>query len=279
MILQMFQLKSRTNGHTLRRYKRKPAPVSSFVKIENLHKSYDALHVVKGVSLDVEEGQVVSIIGASGSGKSTFLRCLNLLEMPQAGEIIIDGERLPLGPDGPARKVTDQKALTQLRADTGMVFQNFNLWTHLTVLQNVIEGPMLVKNLSKADATAKALALLERVGLSDKTQQYPAELSGGQQQRVAIARTLAMDPKVLLFDEPTSALDPEMVGEVLQVIRDLAAEGRTMIVVTHEMGFAREVSQKVVFLHNGKVEEQGPPAQLFDAPQSEITQRFLSKVL
>lgn len=253
--------------------------MASFVEVEDLHKSYDALHVVKGVSLNVEEGQVVSIIGASGSGKSTFLRCLNLLEMPQAGEIRIDGQRLPLGPEGPVRKVTDAKALTQLRADTGMVFQNFNLWTHLTVLQNVIEGPMMVKKMSKADATAKALALLDRVGLSDKTHQYPAELSGGQQQRVAIARTLAMDPKVLLFDEPTSALDPEMVGEVLQVIRDLAAEGRTMIVVTHEMGFAREVSQQVVFLHDGKVEEMGPPSQLFDAPQSEITKRFLSKVL
>ena len=251
----------------------------SFVEVEDLHKSYEALHVVKGVSLDVKEGEVVSIIGASGSGKSTFLRCLNLLEMPQAGEIRIDGKRLPLSEAGPGRKVTDQKALTQLRADTGMVFQNFNLWTHLTVLQNVIEGPMLVKKMSKAAATKKGMALLDRVGLSDKTHQYPAELSGGQQQRVAIARTLAMDPKVLLFDEPTSALDPEMVGEVLQVIRDLADEGRTMIVVTHEMGFAREVSQKVVFLHNGKVEEAGPPAQLFDAPQSEVTKRFLSKVL
>ncbi|SLN62110.1 Octopine permease ATP-binding protein P [Roseovarius albus] len=253
---------------------------NAYLTVEGLHKSYGDLDVIKGVSFAGAEHEVISLLGASGSGKSTILRCINLLEMPDRGEITIDGVRLPLS-DASAgeRKVTDQKALSAIRARLGMVFQGFNLWAHMTILENVIEGPVHVLGQSKAEAKNRAEALLERVGIADKRNNYPSQLSGGQQQRVAIARTLAMDPKVLLFDEPTSALDPEMVGEVLNVMRDLADEGRTMIVVTHEMGFAREVSTKAIFLHQGRISEQGPPEEVFGNPQSAECQQFLAKVL
>ncbi|WP_299959587.1 ATP-binding cassette domain-containing protein [uncultured Roseobacter sp.] len=253
---------------------------NAYLKVEGLHKSFGHLEVIKGVSFSGNEHQVISLLGASGSGKSTILRCINLLEMPNQGEISIDGTRLPLsiGKNG-VRKVTDQKALCNIRSKLGMVFQGFNLWAHMTILQNVIEGPVQVLGQSKSDATARAEHLLDRVGIADKRHSYPSQLSGGQQQRAAIARTLAMDPKVLLFDEPTSALDPEMVGEVLSVMRDLADEGRTMVVVTHEMGFAREVSDKVIFLHKGKISEQGTPDDVFGNPQSAECRQFLAKVL
>ncbi|WP_299297256.1 ATP-binding cassette domain-containing protein [uncultured Tateyamaria sp.] len=253
---------------------------SAYLTVDGLHKSYGALEVIKGVSFSGTEHEVISLIGASGSGKSTILRCINLLEIPNRGEITIDGVRLPLSDVGTGdRKVTDQKALSAIRARLGMVFQGFNLWAHMTILENVIEGPVHVLGLSKAEARGRAEALLERVGIADKRNNYPTQLSGGQQQRVAIARTLAMDPKVLLFDEPTSALDPEMVGEVLNVMHDLADDGRTMIVVTHEMGFAREVSNKAIFLHQGRISEQGPPDEVFGNPQSAECQQFLAKVL
>lgn len=253
---------------------------TDYLTVEGLHKSYGALDVIKGVTFSGAEHEVISLIGASGSGKSTILRCINLLEMPNRGEITIDGVRLPLSDAGVgARKVTDQKALSAIRARLGMVFQGFNLWAHMTILENVIEGPVHVLGHSKAEAKDRAETLLERVGIAEKRHNYPSQLSGGQQQRVAIARTLAMDPKVLLFDEPTSALDPEMVGEVLNVMRDLADEGRTMIVVTHEMGFAREVSDKAIFLHQGRISEQGPPDELFGNPQSAECRQFLAKVL
>ena len=255
-----------------------------FVRVEGLEKTYGDLPVIKGVSFTAAENEVISLIGASGSGKSTILRCLNLLEMPERGEITINGERLPLSePVSPGskrpRKVTDAHKLRQMRARLGMVFQSFNLWSHLTILENIVEAPIQVLKQSRADATARALSLLERVGIADKQQVYPEQLSGGQRQRAAIARTLAMDPQVLLFDEPTSALDPEMVGEVLAVMRDLADEGRCMIVVTHEMGFAREVSDRVIFLHQGLIGESGTPAKLFSHPETKACQQFLDKVL
>ena len=251
-----------------------------YLRVENLHKSYGTLEVIKGVSVSIDEHKVLSLLGASGSGKSTILRCINLLETPSHGDIFIDGKRLPLSDcaAGP-RKVTDRRKLCEIRSRLGMVFQQFNLWAHMTVLQNVIEGPVQVLGMSKDEAVARADHFLERVGIADKKDAYPGKLSGGQQQRVAIARTLAMDPKVLLFDEPTSALDPEMVGEVLSVMRDLASEGRSMIVVTHEMGFAREVSDKVIFLHQGLIAEQGSPDQVFDHPQSAECRQFLQQVL
>lgn len=252
----------------------------AIIRVENLHKSYGPIEVIKGVSLTAKEHDVISLIGASGSGKSTILRCMNLLEMPTSGEIYISGRRLPLSePKNGVRKVTSEKELRAIRTSLGMVFQSFNLWSHLTVIENIMEAPLRVLKKSKEEARANAERLLERVGISAKRDMYPSQLSGGQQQRVAIARTLALDPKVMLFDEPTSALDPEMVGEVLQVMRDLADEGRTMIVVTHEMGFAREVSNHVVFLDQGKIGEQGHPSELFKSPQTENCQKFLSKVL
>jgi polar amino acid transport system ATP-binding protein len=247
------------------------------VRVEDLHKYFGKLEVLKGVSLTAREGDVVSMIGASGSGKSTFLRCINFLEAPTLGKIEVTGEQLTLQPgkDGNLHP-TDRKQLERVRTRLGMVFQSFNLWQHLTVLQNVIEAPVHVLGLSKPEATARAEALLNKVGLFDKRDQYPAFLSGGQQQRAAIARALCMDPKVMLFDEPTSALDPELVGEVLKVIRDLAEEGRTMILVTHEMKFARDVSSHVIYLHKGLIEEEGPPKQVFGAPKSERCRQFVS---
>lgn len=250
-----------------------------FIKVVDIHKSFGATEVLKGVTFSAAEHQVTSLIGASGSGKSTILRCINLLEIPDQGEIVIDGKSLPLSEPTPkGRNITDKKALRSIRAEVGMVFQSFNLWSHLSVLQNVIEGPIHVLGQSRKEAIAYAERLLARVGISEKRDAYPSQLSGGQQQRAAIARTLAMDPKVILFDEPTSALDPEMVGEVLSVMRDLVDEGRTMIVVTHEMDFAREVSNKVVFLDKGRVGEEGSPSDLFSHPRTQSCQLFLQRI-
>jgi len=252
----------------------------AYLRVENLRKSYGTLEVIKDVSFTLAEHQVLSMIGASGSGKSTILRCINLLEVPNQGEIVIDGDRLPLSePNGGNRHIVDQVKLSSIRAKLGFVFQSFNLWAHMTVLENVIEGPVHVLRESKAEATTRAEHFLERVGIADKRDNYPSQLSGGQQQRVAIARTLAMNPKVLLFDEPTSALDPEMVGEVLSVMRQLVSEGRSMIVVTHEMGFAREVSDRVMFLHQGGLGEEGTPSDLFGNPQTAACQQFLNQIL
>ncbi|MGN6826701.1 ABC transporter ATP-binding protein [Paucibacter sp. M5-1] len=245
--------------------------------IENLHKRYGEREVLKGVSLSARTGDVITLIGSSGSGKSTFLRCINLLEQPWEGRFSLGGEQLKLGRDRDGSlKALDAKQLQRWRARLAMVFQNFNLWGHRTVIENVIEAPVYVLGVPKAEAMEKAEALLARVGVAHRKDVYPAQLSGGEQQRVAIARALAVEPEVMLFDEPTSALDPELVGEVLKVMRDLAAEGRTMIVVTHEMGFAREVSTHTMFLHQGKVEEQGNPREVLLKPQSPRLQQFLS---
>ena len=254
------------------------APIA--LEIRDLHKSYGSLEVLKGISLQARDGDVISILGSSGSGKSTFLRCINLLESPSQGTIEMAGEALRLKPgkDG-ALGAADQKQLERMRAGIGFVFQNFNLWPHMTIQENIIEAPIHVLKRSKDEAIARSEALLKKVGLFEKRHNYPSQLSGGQQQRVAIARTLAMDPQVLLFDEPTSALDPELVNEVLSVMRDLAAEGRTMLIVTHEMRFARDVSSQIVFLHQGRVEEIGPPEQVFGNPTSERCREFLSSHL
>ncbi len=245
--------------------------------VENLHKRYGDHEVLKGVSLAAEAGDVITLIGSSGSGKSTFLRCINFLEQPDVGRIQVAGEEIRLvpGKDGHLR-VADAKQLQRLRTRLAMVFQHFNLWAHMTVLENVIEAPVHVLGLPRRDARERAMAYLEKVGIAQFKDSYPVHLSGGQQQRVAIARALAMEPAVLLFDEPTSALDPELVGDVLKVMRGLAEEGRTMLVVTHEMGFAREVSNKVMFLHQGRVEEEGPPAEVFGNTRSERLRQFLS---
>ena len=247
---------------------------------EDIHKAFGTLDVLKGISMRAETGDVISIIGSSGSGKSTFLRCMNFLEIPDRGRVVLDGEEVRVTPSqkgGPPR--VDAKQIMRLRAQLGMVFQSFNLFSHMTVLGNVMEGPVQVQGRDKAEARDAAMAMLEKVGIAEKHGSYPSALSGGQQQRVAIARALTMEPKVLLFDEPTSALDPELVGEVLRVMRGLAAEGRTMIVVTHEMGFAREVSNKTIFLHQGRAEEEGPPEDVFGNPQSERCRAFLASVL
>ena len=247
---------------------------------EDVHKSFGSLEVLKGVSLTAHEGDVIAMLGSSGSGKSTFLRCINLLEIPDAGQVYVGGEMIRMTKNRRGESVPeDHNQVDRIRAKLGMVFQQFNLWSHMNVLQNVIEAPVHVLKLPKAEATDKAKAILDKVGLGDKLDYYPSHLSGGQQQRAAIARALAMDPAVLLFDEPTSALDPELVGEVLRVIRQLAEEGRTMIVVTHEMGFAREVSSEVIFLHEGRVEEQGPPKVIFKEQSSERFRQFLASNL
>ena len=261
----------------------RPAPKQNerplAVVVEDLHKRFGELEVLKGVSLEAREGDVVSMIGASGSGKSTFLRCINFLEMPTKGRIVVTGDEVALKPnkDGNLHP-SDRRQLERVRTKLGMVFQSFNLWQHLTVMQNVIEAPVHVLGIPKAEAIERAGKLLHKVGLYEKRDQYPAFLSGGQQQRAAIARALAMEPKVMLFDEPTSALDPELVGEVLKVIRDLANEGRTMILVTHEMKFARDVSSHVIYLHKGVIEEEGPPKQVFGAPKSVRCKQFVSGV-
>ncbi len=247
--------------------------------IENLHKSYGNNEVLKGVSLQVEKGEVMSLIGSSGSGKSTLLRCLNLLEHPNQGSMTFGGEKIDLQrqKDG-TLNCTNARQLQQLRTRIGMVFQSFNLFSHMTVLENVIEAPVHVLGCSKKEAVERARHYLDKVGVVGRDSYYPSHLSGGQQQRVAIARSLAMEPQMMLFDEPTSALDPELVGEVLSVMQNLAREGRTMMVVTHEMSFARNVSHQVVFLHQGRIEEQGAPGKLFDQPESARLAQFLSSV-
>ena len=237
------------------------------IEIKKLYKSYGDNEVLKGIDQTVSEAEVLCIVGPSGSGKSTMLRCINLLEIPTSGEVYIDGEL-----------VTSQN-INEIRTKMGMVFQNFNLFPHMTVLENVTCAPINVKGVSNADAEAKAMELLTRVGLDNKANAYPRSLSGGQQQRVAIARALAMDPEIMLFDEPTSALDPEMVGEVLDVMKDLAKEGLAMIVVTHEMGFAKEVADKVIFMDEGVIVEQGTPEEVLVNPSEERTKNFISKVL
>ncbi|SDG55490.1 ABC transporter ATP-binding protein [Phytopseudomonas seleniipraecipitans] len=247
------------------------------LEVKDLHKRYGSHEVLKGVSLAAKAGDVISIIGSSGSGKSTFLRCINLLEQPHAGQILLNGEALKLVPGkNGALRAADDKQLQRLRSRLAMVFQHFNLWAHMNVLENVMEAPVHVLGMSKAEAREKAEHYLQKVGVAHRKDAYPAHMSGGEQQRVAIARALAMEPEVMLFDEPTSALDPELVGDVLKVMRDLAGEGRTMVVVTHEMGFAREVSNQLLFLHQGLVEEQGDPREVLSNPQSQRLQQFLS---
>ncbi|WP_172326824.1 ABC transporter ATP-binding protein [Mangrovicoccus sp. HB161399] len=246
------------------------------IEIRDLHKAYGPLEVLKGVSIKAERGHVVSLIGSSGSGKSTLLRCCNLLEDSQQGEILFDGEPISWKGRGPDRRPGDPKQVRRVRTSLSMVFQQFNLWAHMTVLQNVMECPLTVLGEDRAEVEARARQLLDRVGIGDKCDVYPAQMSGGQQQRAAIARALAMQPKALLFDEPTSALDPELEQEVVKVIRSLAEEGRTMMLVTHDMRMARDISDHVVFLHQGLIEEEGPPSELFSAPKSERLQQFLA---
>lgn len=247
---------------------------------EDIHKKFGDNHVLKGISMAARQKEVISIIGSSGSGKSTFLRCLNFLETPDSGRVSLDGEEIRIKTTRQGKTVpADRRQLEHLRAQLGMVFQGFNLWSHRTVLENVMEGPVHVLKQDKLLVRDRAQSLLDKVGIADKLSAYPSELSGGQQQRVAIARALCMEPKVLLFDEPTSALDPELVGEVLKVMHKLATEGCTMVVVTHEMRFAREVSDSVLFLHNGKIEEQNTPDALFDSPQTQRCKEFLSNIL
>lgn len=239
------------------------------IKVENLHKYFGELEVLHGVNAEIQQGEVVCVIGPSGSGKSTFLRCMNLLEMPTSGKIYIDGVEL----------MEHQKEIDRLRQKVGMVFQQFNLFPHMTVLENITLAPVQALHITKEEAEQRAMVLLGKVGLLEKKDEYPSRLSGGQKQRVAIARALAMEPEIMLFDEPTSALDPEMVGEVLEVVRQLAKDGMTMVIVTHEMGFAREVSDRVMFVDGGIIEEEGTPEQVFGNPHSPRTQAFLKKVL
>jgi arginine/ornithine transport system ATP-binding protein len=247
------------------------------LEIQNLHKSYGSHHVLKGVSLEAKAGDVISLIGSSGSGKSTFLRCINLLEQPNAGNIVLNGEHLKLVTNKlGGLKAAEPKQLQRMRSRLSMVFQHFNLWSHMSALENVMEAPVHVLGMGKKEAREKAEHYLNKVGVAHRMDAWPAHMSGGEQQRVAIARALAMEPEVMLFDEPTSALDPELVGEVLKVMQDLALEGRTMVVVTHEMGFAREVSNQLVFLHKGQVEERGDPREVLVNPQSERLQQFLA---
>ncbi|MFF4949268.1 amino acid ABC transporter ATP-binding protein [Streptomyces chattanoogensis] len=249
------------------------------VKAEGVHKSYGAAHILKGIDLEVQPREVFCLIGPSGSGKSTFLRCINHLEKINAGRLSVDGELVGYREHKGKLYELRDKEVAARRRDIGMVFQRFNLFPHMTAIENVMEAPVQVKGESKANARERAAKLLDRVGLADKAGNYPSQLSGGQQQRVAIARALAMEPKLMLFDEPTSALDPELVGDVLDVMKDLAADGMTMIVVTHEMGFAREVGDSLVFMDNGVVVESGHPREVLGNPQHERTKSFLSKVL
>lgn len=246
------------------------------IEITDLHKSYGHLEVLKGVSLSALEGDVVTLIGSSGSGKSTLLRCINMLEVPEAGTVKVAGEEIRLIGNPPHRRPADEAQIRRIRSELGMVFQSFNLWSHMTVLENVMEAPLRVQRREKAEVHAEALEMLAKVGIREKAQSYPSQLSGGQQQRAAIARALCINPKVMLFDEPTSALDPELEIEVLRVIRLLAKEGRTMILVTHDMQFAKLISSKIVFLHQGRVEEEGTPAEVFDATRSDRLRQFLS---
>lgn len=247
------------------------------LEVQNLTKRFGSNEVLKGIDLTARKGDVISIIGSSGSGKSTFLRCINLLETPSSGDVYVHGELIRMKSDKSGERVPeDMKQVARIRSRLAMVFQSFNLWSHMTVLQNIIEVPIHVLKVPKAEAIEKAEALLHRVGMYERRDYYPGHLSGGQQQRAAIARALAVDPEVMLFDEPTSALDPELVGEVLSVMRALAEEGRTMLVVTHEMAFARDVANQVIFLHQGKIEEQGDPKLVFANPTSDRFRQFIS---
>ncbi|MBW2682719.1 MAG: ATP-binding cassette domain-containing protein [Deltaproteobacteria bacterium] len=250
------------------------------ISVENLHKSFGTNEVLKGVNLSASQGEVIAILGSSGSGKSTFLRCINLLEIPNSGILRVAGEEVLMkknrrGENQPVNK----RQVERIRAKLAMVFQQFNLWSHMTILDNVSEAPVHVLKKGRKAAREKAVHYLEKVGIGDKLDAYPAQLSGGQQQRAAIARALAMEPEVILFDEPTSALDPELVGEVLQVIRDLALEGRTMIVVTHEMGFAKEVSSRTIFLDEGLIIEDGSPTEIFDTPKTDRFKAFIAAMM
>ncbi|REJ62905.1 MAG: ATP-binding cassette domain-containing protein [Proteobacteria bacterium] len=251
-----------------------PTPV---IQITNLHKAYGDLEVLKGVDVTAHRGDVISLIGSSGSGKSTLLRCCNLLEDSQEGEILFKGEPVKWT-SGSARRPADQKQITRIRTNLSMVFQQFNLWSHMTILENVMEAPVSVLKRDKEEVEAAARKYLAQVGIGDKCDVYPAQLSGGQQQRAAIARALCMEPEALLFDEPTSALDPELEQEVIRVIKGLADEGRTMIIVTHDMNMARDVSDHVIFLHQGRIEEEGNPKELFGAPKSERLKEFLGSI-
>ncbi len=249
------------------------------LEVRDLHKFFGTNEVLKGINLTARKGDVISILGSSGSGKSTFLRCINLLEVPTSGDVFVHGELINMTTNRRGeRMAADKRQVERIRSRLAMVFQGFNLWSHMTVLENVIEVPVQVLKVPRGEAIEKAEMLLQRVGLYERKDYYPGHLSGGQQQRAAIARALAVDPEVMLFDEPTSALDPELVGEVLQVMRSLAEEGRTMLVVTHEMTFARDVSNRVIFLHQGMVEEEGNPADVFAAPRSERFKQFISSV-
>ena len=248
------------------------------VRLEGLHKRFGALEVLRGINFEANEGEVVSILGSSGSGKSTMLRCINMLDIPNEGEVWVAGEQVKFGPTrGGLPRSVDSMQIDRLRSRIGMVFQSFNLWSHRTILENVIEAPVHVLKRPRAECIEEARALLEKVGIGDKAHQYPAHLSGGQQQRAAIARALAMGPRLMLFDEPTSALDPERVGEVLRVMRSLAEEGKTMLVVTHEMSFARDVSNRVIFLHQGVVEADGKPEEIFTQSKSACLRQFLGQ--
>ena len=251
----------------------------SVLSLRDIHKSFGQTEVLSGISLTAQEGETIAIIGASGSGKSTLLRCVPLLEVPEQGDITIGDETVRLKPYRGGRAPADLAQVNRLRAQLGFVFQSFNLWAHMTVLENVIEAPVHVQKRPRAEVIDEAVVLLDKVGLLEKRDAYPAHLSGGQQQRAAIARALAMRPRALLFDEPTSALDPELVGEVLRVIRGLAEEGRTMLIVTHEMGFAAEVASRAIFLHAGRIEEEGPPRQIFAEPTKERTRQFIRRHL
>ncbi|MDP4093059.1 MAG: amino acid ABC transporter ATP-binding protein [Bacillota bacterium] len=251
----------------------------SMIKVENVNKSFGPLEVLKNINLEVQKGEVVCIIGPSGSGKSTLLRCLNHLERITSGRVYVEGELTDERVNGKDQLKISHKRVSEICSELGMVFQRFNLFPHMTALQNVIEAPMVVKKVPKEEAIAYGTELLQKVGLVDKMDEYPSRLSGGQQQRVAIARALAMKPHIMLFDEPTSALDPELVGEVLEVMKSLAREGMTMIVVTHEMGFAREVGSRVIFMDKGEILEQGNPQDLFSNPKHERTKSFLQKIL
>ena len=251
--------------------------MTSALEIRNLKKSFGSLEVLRDVSLTAKQGEVICIIGTSGSGKSTFLRCINLLETPDSGEVLVNGELIKMKRNKNGKlNPTDQNQVDRIRSKLSMVFQDFNLWSHMTILQNVIEAPIYVQKIEKNEAIQNGLSLLEKVGIVEKASQYPSSLSGGQQQRAAIARALAMKPDVLLFDEPTSSLDPELVSEVLKVMKSLAEEGRTMIIVTHEMGFAKEVSSKTIFLDEGRIEEEGKPNDIFNRPKSMRLKQFLA---
>ena len=257
-----------------------PGPVEMAVpalQVEDLHKSFGSVEVLKGISLEAYEQDVISILGSSGSGKSTLLRCINLLETPTSGKVYVRGQLIKMREKRPGERIAeDRKQVEHIRSKLAMVFQQFNLWAHMTAIQNVMEAPIHVLKLPKAEAREKAETILQRVGMYEHKNYYPSQLSGGQQQRAAIARALAMEPDMLMFDEPTSALDPELVGEVLRVMKSLAEEGRTMLVVTHEMGFAREVSSRVLFLHEGVVEEDGDPGQVFNNPKSDRFRQFIA---